>query len=214
MRSNIIVPSDSDYNGDDDGEGDGDDPSPAIAAPTRATTSFSTIPPAGRVGHSHSSSGSISRANRFSPYGMREQFPVRFRTSQPIASSSTVSGPVTSASDTNRPTDEDHTTGGPTGEARRENERLPQTFRTFPPITNSPTTSGPAISTPSTTRYIGEGSAAPGATERECSICLDSLRLERFLKRNTTSTCNHTPDVCLSCLAQSIATQFSTKVWD
>lgn len=148
-------------------DSDDDERPPAVVSPNPVTNLSLNRPPVGRVGHSHSSSGSVSRAHRFSPSGGRGGSLVRPTTIQPTASSL---------------------------------------------ADNSSAVGGPAISTSSGPTH--EGSSARGPKERECSICLDSLCLERFPKRNITSTCNHAPDVCLSCLAQSIATQFSTKVWD
>lgn len=48
----------------------------------------------------------------------------------------------------------------------------------------------------------------------ECSICLQGLSIKRFPKHPITSSCNHSADVCVECLRQSIASQFATNVWD
>lgn len=50
--------------------------------------------------------------------------------------------------------------------------------------------------------------------QKECTVCMESLALESYPKAKITLLCEHVPDVCLKCLAQSIATQFTTKVWD
>ena len=48
----------------------------------------------------------------------------------------------------------------------------------------------------------------------DCTVCLERLEPIAFPKRNITGACNHNPDVCLTCLSASIATQFKNRVWD
>lgn len=48
----------------------------------------------------------------------------------------------------------------------------------------------------------------------ECVVCFETLSPQNTPKRKVTSLCNHEPDVCNSCLAMSISTQFNSKVWD
>ena len=49
---------------------------------------------------------------------------------------------------------------------------------------------------------------------RDCIVCYDTLNILTVPQRRITSTCGHEPDVCRSCLATSISTQFNSKVWD
>lgn len=49
---------------------------------------------------------------------------------------------------------------------------------------------------------------------RDCIVCFENLSPQNTPERNVTSSCNHEPDVCRSCLAASISTQFNSKVWD
>lgn len=49
---------------------------------------------------------------------------------------------------------------------------------------------------------------------RDCIVCYDALNTQTVPQRRITSTCNHEPDVCRTCLATSISTQFNSKVWD
>lgn len=48
----------------------------------------------------------------------------------------------------------------------------------------------------------------------DCIVCLEALEITAFPKRKTTAACSHKPDVCLQCLSNSIATQFTDKMWD
>lgn len=52
------------------------------------------------------------------------------------------------------------------------------------------------------------------ALPRDCVVCFETLSPQNTPKRKVTSLCNHEPDVCNSCLAISISTQFNSKVWD
>lgn len=52
------------------------------------------------------------------------------------------------------------------------------------------------------------------AARLDCVVCLEGLGPNNAPQRRITSTCDHEPNVCLSCLTQSIATQFTSKVWD
>ena len=255
--SNILAVIDDDGgpNSDEEGESDPDEDAgmPAVVSLPQALAPPLNSPPVGRVGHSHSSSGSV---NRFSPYDGRERLIERPSITQPNSSSLVTSGLATGTLATSRPTRENPTARGPIEMELRA--QLLEKQRTSQPTTSSSATSGPANNTLTTTGPTSEDSSArelvligshlqrpttiepttssaavSGAAvstlaterptsedatvksnDRECGVCLESLGLERFPKRNITSTCNHAPDVCLSCLAQSIATQFSTKVWD
>lgn len=48
----------------------------------------------------------------------------------------------------------------------------------------------------------------------DCVVCFETLSPQNTPKRKITSSCNHKPDVCKSCLAASISTQINSKVWD
>ena len=147
------------------------------------------------------------------PYEMelRAQLLEQQRTSQLTSSSSATNGPAMGTLATTRPTSEDSSVRELVD--RVSTERDLQRLTTIEPTTSSAGDSGAAVSTLTTGRPTSENYTI-NPSQRECSVCLESLGLDRFPKRNITSTCNHAPDVCLSCLAQSIATQVSTKVWD
>ena len=49
---------------------------------------------------------------------------------------------------------------------------------------------------------------------RDCIMCFETLNPQNTPERRITSSCNHEPDVCRSCLATSISTQLDCKVWD
>ena len=49
---------------------------------------------------------------------------------------------------------------------------------------------------------------------KDCIVCYEALNARTVLQRRITPACNHEPDVCRSCLAMSISTQFNSKVWD
>ena len=49
---------------------------------------------------------------------------------------------------------------------------------------------------------------------KDCVVCYGTLNERTVPHRRITSACNHEPDVCRSCLATSISTQFNSKVWD
>ena len=50
--------------------------------------------------------------------------------------------------------------------------------------------------------------------EKHCKVCFESFTLGAFPTRKTTAACSHEPDVCLSCLAQSITSQSRDKMWN
>lgn len=52
------------------------------------------------------------------------------------------------------------------------------------------------------------------ALPRDCVVCFETLSLKNTPKRKVTSSCNHEPEVCRSCITTSISTQFNSKVWD
>ena len=81
------------------------------------------------------------------------------------------------------------------------------------PATSSSAVSGPAIDTSASSSNASDNPTIR-LTKRDCSICLESQSLQRFPNRSITSACNHAPDVCLTCLATSIETQISSKLWD
>lgn len=51
------------------------------------------------------------------------------------------------------------------------------------------------------------------SNERECTLC-GLVTSSHFPIENVTSSCDHEPDVCSSCLSRTIAVQFQTKVWN
>lgn len=84
---------------------------------------------------------------------------------------------------------------------------------TTPQSTEAATTA-PAAQAPNdsdlTTLMPNIASVLPG----DCVVCFEKLSPQNTPKRKTTSSCNHEPDVCRSCLTTSISTQFNSKVWD
>lgn len=48
----------------------------------------------------------------------------------------------------------------------------------------------------------------------DCVVCFENLSPQNKPNRKITSSCNHEPDVCRTCLTTSIATQLNSKVWD
>lgn len=49
---------------------------------------------------------------------------------------------------------------------------------------------------------------------RDCVVCFETLTVENTPKRKITTSCDHEPDVCTTCLSTSISTQITGKVWD
>ena len=52
------------------------------------------------------------------------------------------------------------------------------------------------------------------AARLDCVVCLEGLGPHNAPQRKITSACDHEPNVCLSCLTQSISAQFTSKLWD
>ena len=50
--------------------------------------------------------------------------------------------------------------------------------------------------------------------DQHCTVCLESFEAKQFPERKLTLACDHEPSVCRSCLATSISTQLSSKIWD
>lgn len=50
--------------------------------------------------------------------------------------------------------------------------------------------------------------------EQLCNVCFENLETDQFPGRRLTSACDHAATVCRSCLATSISTQLSSKIWD
>ena len=48
----------------------------------------------------------------------------------------------------------------------------------------------------------------------QCTVCYEVLDSGSIPERRITSTCQHDPDICKDCLATSITSQFSDKIWD
>ena len=47
-----------------------------------------------------------------------------------------------------------------------------------------------------------------------CTVCLERFEAKQFPGRKLTSACDHEPTLCEPCLATSILTQLSSKIWD
>ena len=96
---------------------------------------------------------------------------------------------------------------------------ISKTSRSYPPQDNAPygrLNRGSTISDSTTSTNSNHAFERTHKTsnERECAICLESLPLLDFPVRDITSSCNHEPNICASCLSKSIATQFTTKAWN
>ena len=52
------------------------------------------------------------------------------------------------------------------------------------------------------------------SVQLDCVVCFEGLGPNNAPQRRITSTCDHEPNVCLSCLRQSIETQFTSRRWD
>ena len=50
--------------------------------------------------------------------------------------------------------------------------------------------------------------------DQVCTVCLESFDAEGLPRRRLTSACDHEHTICQSCLATSISTQLSSKIWD
>lgn len=50
--------------------------------------------------------------------------------------------------------------------------------------------------------------------DQVCKVCLENFEMEQFPGRKLTLACDHEATVCQSCLATSISTQLSSKIWD
>ena len=61
---------------------------------------------------------------------------------------------------------------------------------------------------------VGNRTASNATVLITCNVCLESLEPTAFPKRQTTTACDHNPDVCLQCLSHSITAQFENKMWD
>ena len=67
---------------------------------------------------------------------------------------------------------------------------------------------------PNHTTLTNSGPHLTSTVSKDCVVCYDPLTTRTVPQRRITTACNHEPDVCRSCLATSISTQFNSKVWD
>lgn len=49
---------------------------------------------------------------------------------------------------------------------------------------------------------------------QECPICNEQRRLALYPERRITQACEHEPEICLSCIKQSISAQMTSVTWD
>ena len=70
------------------------------------------------------------------------------------------------------------------------------------------------LQAPNNTSSTNPGPHVMSNLSKDCVVCYETLNARTVPQRKTTSACNHEPDVCRSCLATSISTQFNSKVWD
>ena len=67
----------------------------------------------------------------------------------------------------------------------------------------------------STTTFSSGLAVEPRSFENtECTICFGNITPANRPQRRITATCEHEPDICRPCLAQSIASQIESKVWN
>ena len=52
------------------------------------------------------------------------------------------------------------------------------------------------------------------AINDHCTVCFEELYMQNSAGRKITLSCRHEPNVCRSCLATSISTQFASKAWN
>ena len=71
-----------------------------------------------------------------------------------------------------------------------------------------------ALQAPNNTSFTNIGRHVTFSLSKDCVVCYENLTARTVPQRRITSACNHEPDVCRSCLATSISTQFNSKVWD
>ena len=70
------------------------------------------------------------------------------------------------------------------------------------------------LQAPNNTSSTNPGPHVTSSLSKDCVVCYETLNAQTVPQRRITSACNHEPDVCRSCLATSISTQFNSKVWD
>ena len=70
------------------------------------------------------------------------------------------------------------------------------------------------LQAPNNTHFTNPGPHVTSRLSKDCVVCYEALSARTVPQRRITSACNHEPDVCRSCLATSISTQFNSKVWD
>jgi len=108
----------------------------------------------------------------------------------------------------------------PTTESRAEKRRhlATQTAATYNTVSNEPSTSAqkPARAFDSAIKPSTETQATvPAALSVQyCAVCFESITTDDKPHRTVTSTCQHEIDTCHQCLATSISTQLSDKMWD
>lgn len=54
----------------------------------------------------------------------------------------------------------------------------------------------------------------PSSLDENCVVCFETLTSTSIPGRKITKTCDHEPLVCLECLAQAIASQSESKIWN
>ena len=75
-------------------------------------------------------------------------------------------------------------------------------------------TKAAALQVPDNTAVTNLIPSFANASPWDCVVCLETLNAQKTPKRKITSSCNHEPDVCKSCLTTWISTQLDSKVWD
>ena len=97
--------------------------------------------------------------------------------------------------------------------ARRARARNPAPMQTRSQAALAASTAT-TLQAPNNTTFTNPGLDVTSSLSRDCVVCYDTLNTRTVPQRRITSTCGHEPDVCRSCLAMSISTQFNSKVWD
>lgn len=97
--------------------------------------------------------------------------------------------------------------------ARRERAPNRAQTRATSQLTVAATTPA-TLQAPGDTTFTEPSHKFASAWPKDCVVCFETLNPQTIPERRITSSCSHEPDVCRSCLAESIATQLDSKVWD
>lgn len=91
-------------------------------------------------------------------------------------------------------------------------QNRPQTRTKSQPTPAATTPAG--LQVPGDTTLTHPSHEVASAWPQTCIVCFETLNPETIPERRITSSCDHEPDVCRSCLATSISTQLVSKIWN